>query len=127
MLQLIWAHREVNRVPHREGDDPGFAAHAKEVLNAQFHAMNTDIHWFALFLHPLCRKLAISSVAHSRTIDSAYRIALGIVQRWGWTKTMAQNTLKDIKAYQLGQDPFIAGKADGKDWWNSLITPIASP
>jgi len=126
MLQLIWAHREVNRVPHREGHDPGFAAHAKEVLNAQFHAMNTDVHWFALFLHPLCRKLAISSVAHSRSIDSAYRIALGIVQRWGWMKTMAQNTLKDIKAYHLGEAPFIGGKADGKDWWNSLIAPIAS-
>ena len=54
MLQLIWAHQAVINVPIVEGDDPAFADHAKNVLNVQFHAMNTDIHWLTLFLHPLC-------------------------------------------------------------------------
>ena len=54
MLQLIWAHHAVINSPLMEGDDPAFADHAKNMLNVHFHAMNTDIHWLALFLHPLC-------------------------------------------------------------------------
>jgi len=81
MLQLIYAYREVNRVPHKEEDDPEFAAHAHSVLNTQFHAMNTNIHWFALFPHPLCRKLAISSKTHLRKLEDAFLIALDLAKR----------------------------------------------
>ncbi|KAF9531576.1 hypothetical protein CPB83DRAFT_833272 [Crepidotus variabilis] len=62
MLELIWAHREVNGVMHQDGDDPGFAKHAMETLQTEFHALNTDLHWFALFLHPLCWKQAEDEV-----------------------------------------------------------------
>jgi hypothetical protein len=54
MLQLIWAHREVIHMKPVEGDDLEFLHHARRVINTQFHAMNTDLHWLALFLHPLC-------------------------------------------------------------------------
>ena len=65
MLQLIWAHRAVVNAPIVEGDDPAFTEHANNVLNTQFHAMNTDFHWLALFLYPLFRKLAVSTAPHS--------------------------------------------------------------
>ena len=79
MLQLIWAHRAILNAPLIEGVNLAFAEHAKNVLNIQFHAMNTDIHWLALFLHPLCRKLAVSTAHHSRKLADAYQISLDIV------------------------------------------------
>ncbi|KAF8162669.1 ribonuclease H-like domain-containing protein [Crassisporium funariophilum] len=126
MLELIWAHQEVNRVQDTNGDDVDFANHARHVLNSQFHSMNTDIHWLALFLHPLCQKLAISSAIHSRKLEHAYKIALNIAHCWKWPKEMAQNLTKDIKAYSQGLAPFLGGKADRKDWWMLLIAPVNS-
>lgn len=126
MLQLIWAHREVTRLPHRPGDDSGFLRHAQQVLNTQFHEMNTDLHWLSLFLHPLCRKLAISNSRHSRKLEDAYRISLDIASRWGWSKEMATALLGDIKAYFHAQAPFQGGKADGRDWWKSLLVNVTS-
>lgn len=126
MLQLIYAHREVNRVPHKEGDDPEFAAHARSVLNTQFHAMNTDIHWFALFLHPLCRKLAISLKTHSWKLEDAFSIALDLAKRWGWTKEMATKLTFDIKTYSSGSAPFAGGKGDGKQWWTEFVPPTTT-
>ncbi|KJA25135.1 hypothetical protein HYPSUDRAFT_183073 [Hypholoma sublateritium FD-334 SS-4] len=124
MLQLIWAHREVTRALPIEGDNLEFTSHANRVLTTQFHLMNTDIHWLTLFLHPLCRKLAISSAIHSRSLEDAYLIALKIVRNWNWSKALAEKLAKDLKAYYLGQDPFSGGKADGKDWWESLVCNV---
>ncbi|EDR12208.1 uncharacterized protein LACBIDRAFT_311349 [Laccaria bicolor S238N-H82] len=42
-----------------------FLRHAQKIVNAQFHEINTDIHWLTLFLHPLCCKLVISNSPHS--------------------------------------------------------------
>ena len=109
-----------------EGDDPAFSDHAKNILNTHFHAMNTDIHWLALFLHPLCRKLAVSTSRHSRKLADAYQISLAIVQRWNWTKEMAKNLTSDLKAYHNGEAPFNGGKSDAKDWWKSLVVNISS-
>ena len=126
MLQLIWAHRAVINSPLMEGDDPAFADHAKNMLNVHFHAMNTDVHWLALFLHPLCRKLAVSTARHSRKLADAYRISLDIVQCWKWSKEMAENLTRDLKAYHNGEAPFKGGKSDGKDWWKSLVVNVNS-
>jgi len=65
MLQLIWAHHKFIHMKVRDGDDLGFLDHARTVVKDQFYAVNTDLHWLALFLHPLCRKLAISTATHS--------------------------------------------------------------
>ena len=65
MLQLIWAHYELIHMKLNDGEDQGFLDHARKVINEQFHSINTDLHWLALFLHPLCHKLAISTAAHS--------------------------------------------------------------
>ncbi|EIN13163.1 hypothetical protein PUNSTDRAFT_59810 [Punctularia strigosozonata HHB-11173 SS5] len=122
MLELIWAHREVNRrLAYEEGDDIGFLSHTRRTLNDQFHAMNTDLHWFALFLHPLCRRLAVSSASHSRNITAAVSIALGIAYKWRWTKTQTQKLITDIKNYGIVKDSFGGAKADGKAWWEELV------
>ena len=126
MLQLIWAHCAVINSPLMEGDDPAFADHTKNMLNVNFHAMNTDVHWLALFLHPLCRKLAVSTARHSQKLVDAYRISLDIVQRWKWSKEMAENLTWDLKAYHNSEAPFKGGKSDGKDWWKSLVIHILS-
>ena len=121
MLQLIWAYRTVQRVTHQEGDDPEFARHATEVLTAEFHALNTDLHWFALFLHPLCQKLAICAVTHSRTLKDSIQIAFGITKKWNWSEVMAQKLARDLKDYFVGKDPFAGGWCDARDWWTSLV------
>ena len=126
MLQLIWAHREVTRLVVKPGDDLGFLQHAQQVLNTQFHEMNTDLHWLSLFLHPLCRKLAISNSRHSRKLEDAYKISLNIALRWGWSKEMATALLRDIKGYFHAHAPFQGGKADGRDWWKSLLVNVTS-
>ncbi|KIK00940.1 hypothetical protein K443DRAFT_132504 [Laccaria amethystina LaAM-08-1] len=123
---LIWAHREVTRLPLKSGDDSGFLRHAQQILNTQFHEMNTDLHWISLFLHPLCRKLAISNSRHSRKLEDAYKISLTIASRWGWSKEMATALLRDIKGYFHVQAPFQGGKADGRDWWKSLLVNVTS-
>ncbi|EMD30600.1 hypothetical protein CERSUDRAFT_127775 [Gelatoporia subvermispora B] len=67
MLELIWAERAIARLPITATDDADFAAHAKSSLHREFHRMNTSLHWLALFLHPLCRRLAISSATQAFT------------------------------------------------------------
>ncbi|OSX56534.1 hypothetical protein POSPLADRAFT_1160181, partial [Postia placenta MAD-698-R-SB12] len=58
---------------------PEFAAHTQLTLNREFHAINTDIYWLGLFLHPLCQKLAIFSAAHLCKLVDTIRILLDIM------------------------------------------------
>jgi hypothetical protein len=125
MLQLIWAHREIIHMKLQDGEDQAFLDHAWCVVQTQFHAMNTDLHWLALFLHPLCRKLAISTATHSRKLKDAYRIAARIANCWSWTKEQATQLMADIKAYSMGAVPFQGGKADARDWWKSQLVSAA--
>ncbi|KAF9521622.1 ribonuclease H-like domain-containing protein [Crepidotus variabilis] len=103
MLELI--------AMHHDGDDPEFAKHAMDVLQAEFHTLNTDLHWFALFLHPLCRKLAICASNHSFTLAS----------EWGWKKEQAEKLIQDIEDYYQGKSPFSGGAKNAQDWWASLL------
>ncbi|KAF8154042.1 hypothetical protein B0H34DRAFT_799945 [Crassisporium funariophilum] len=66
----------------------------------------------------------VFDLARWRMTDQIIRISLGIVQRWGWSKEMAQNLTQDLKAYHNGDAPFTGGKPDGKDWWKSLVVNI---
>ena len=96
------------------------------MLNVHFHAMNTDVHWLALFLHPLCQKLTVSTACHSQKLVDAYWISLDIVQHWKWLKEMAENLTRDLKAYHNSEAPVKGGKSDRKDWWKSLVININS-
>ncbi|RDB15798.1 hypothetical protein Hypma_003642 [Hypsizygus marmoreus] len=125
MLELIFAHREIGRLPLMPGDDPEFLSHARRVLNTQFHAMNTDVHWLALFYIPLCRKLAVSSALHSRKLDNACSIALDLAQRWGWSMDQATQLVTDIKDYYHGRGPFQGGHRNAAEWWGSLSVSVS--
>ena len=121
MLELLWAERAIARLSIMETDDAGFAYHAKSTVRHEFHRINTDIHWLALFLHPLCRRLAISSATHSRKLADACRISLNLAQQWKWPEEAARQLLQDLKAYHLGNVPFAGGTSNACSWWETLL------
>ncbi|KAJ7593573.1 hypothetical protein C8J56DRAFT_1043379 [Mycena floridula] len=115
------ATMEIKNALDPKTDDPAFLAHAREVFNRRFHAMNTPIHSLALFVHPLCRKLAITDAAHDQTLDFMLRTALSISWQWKWSLEDAKKLKDDITNYHLGRAPFKSGvKANGLEWWESL-------
>lgn len=65
MLELLRCACHLHLLSLTEGDDPAFHDHTRTMFMHEFHEMNTDIHALALFLHPRCRKLAVSQVAKS--------------------------------------------------------------
>ncbi|KAG6821829.1 hypothetical protein H0H92_000624, partial [Tricholoma furcatifolium] len=88
--------------------------------------MNTDIHWLALFLHPLCRKLAISAAVHSRTVSDACRLALDLASRWKWSKDRASALVKDIQDYHSLRAPFNAiGSPNAVEWWQAIPVVVS--
>jgi hypothetical protein len=121
MLQLIWVHREISQLPYVKGDSVEFSNEARLTLNREFHAVNTDLHWLALFLHPLCRKLAICSAVHSRKLTDAIAISLKITEQWKWSKGQAIKLVADLKKYFAGHAPFSGGKSNAREWWSCLI------
>jgi len=120
MIELLDAYRSVLKLPIQETYDVEFYNHAVRVLMKEFHSINSPLHWFALFLHPLCRNLAISSATHSRTIEDAMRIGLDLASRFGWKEDVARRLAKNIGSYAAGSSPFKGGTADGLDWWKEL-------
>jgi hypothetical protein len=124
MLELIRCAREMFRIELDPDEDVDFWVHAKLVFNREFHAMNTGIHALSLFLHPLCRKLAVSQAAKSRTFEQMCATALDIAKQWRWDKKRASNLVEDLKQYYQCKGPFVGGQAKGKEWWESL--PVSS-
>jgi hypothetical protein len=115
MLELIRCARQMMRIQLEDGDDIGFWMHAKAVFNREFHAMNTNIHALALFLHPMCRKLAVSQAAKSRTFEQMCTIALDIAKQWRWDGGRAVMLIENLKQYYQCKGPFAGGQSDGKD------------
>ena len=107
-----------------DGDEVGFWMHAKSAFNRRFHAMNTDLHILALFLHPLCQKLAISEASGGRTFAFMVQAALGIAKQWRWSKERAKQLVEDLKLYYQCKGPFTGMQSQGLDWWECL--PISS-
>jgi hypothetical protein len=85
------------RIPADLEDDIGFTMHAQAVFNKQFHAMDTNAHLLALFLHPLCQKLAISQAVNRQTIKFMITTTLGIAKQWKWSKVQANQLQDDLK------------------------------
>ncbi|KAG1817928.1 uncharacterized protein BJ212DRAFT_1347653 [Suillus subaureus] len=46
------------------------------VFNHRFLAVNTEVYLLALFLHPMCRKLAVMQVANGRSFELMVKVAL---------------------------------------------------
>ncbi len=124
MLEFIRCARAFIRIPLEEGHDEPFWTHAKLTFNTRFHAMNTEIHQLALFLHPLCRKLAVSQAASGRNREFMARVALEIAQKWRWSGEKASRLTADIKAYHECQGDFSGGEPDGLRWWE--MRPMSS-
>ena len=120
MVKLIDAYRTVLNLPIKETYNVDFYNHAVRVLMKEFHSINSPLHWFALFLHPLCRNLAVSSATHSRKIEDAIRIGLDLASRFRWTQDAAHRLVKNINTYMDGSAPFEGGTPNGLDWWKEL-------
>lgn len=120
MLELIRCARTMTRLDLLEDDDVGFWMHAKLTFNRRFHKMDTSLHSLALYLHPLCRRLAISQVANGRTYTFMEKTALTLAKQWKWSKQTADLLKADLLAYDKCEGHFAGGRGDALDWWNSL-------
>ncbi|KAG2040859.1 hypothetical protein BDR03DRAFT_932489 [Suillus americanus] len=67
----------------------------------------------ALFLHPMCRKLAVTQVANGRSFEF-------MGKRWKWDIMMARKLSDDLQAYNQSLTPFTGGHAGGLSWWKNL-------
>ncbi|KAG2070026.1 hypothetical protein BDR04DRAFT_1201505 [Suillus decipiens] len=63
-------------------DDNGFWMHVKSIFNRQLHAINTDLHSLAFFLHPKCRKLAVTDASKRRPFGFMVKTALTVAKQW---------------------------------------------
>lgn len=112
------------RMAIEEGDDATFLWHARTVFNRRFHSMNTSIHSFALFLHPLCRKLAIYEAAKGRSLQFMVDTALSLTKQWRWNKDQAMRLAADVKQYYQCEVPFAGGGNNGLHWWQHLAVNV---
>ncbi|KAN0080283.1 hypothetical protein V8E55_009849 [Tylopilus felleus] len=117
MLELIRAARKMSQIALDDGDHAGFWMHAKQVFNRRFHVMNTDYHSLALYLHPMCCKLATSQVANGRNFEFMLTTALTITQQWWWSESEAKSLVYDLKEYQKCTGAFAGAQADALGWW----------
>jgi hypothetical protein len=120
MLELIRSAQTISRLQLEDGDSEKFYNHARDVFNHHFHQMNTDIPALALFLHPLCRKLAVSQADRACNFDVMLKIALQIAQQWRWSLTKAQQLTKNLHQYHQCKSPFLGGIPDALEWWKGL-------
>ncbi|KAG2075498.1 hypothetical protein BDR04DRAFT_1091759 [Suillus decipiens] len=56
------------------------AIHARSIFDRRSHAINTDIHSLALFLHPMCCKLAVTDASKGQPFEFMVKIALAVAK-----------------------------------------------
>jgi hypothetical protein len=120
MLELIRCARQMVRIELDADEDLGFWVHAKAVFNCEFHSMNTSLHNLALFLHPMCRKLAIYQAAKGRSFDDVCKTALEIARQWCWDVARVGRLVEDLKQYYHCKGPFAGRQANATKWWENL-------
>ena len=124
MLELICCAKKMSQLTLETTDNTGFWMHVKQVFNRRFHTMNTDYHSLALFLHPMCHKLATSQVANGRNFNFMLDAALSIAQQWRYDETKAKLLVDNLKEYHRCIGIFTGGQADALVWWETL--PISA-
>jgi hypothetical protein len=82
-------------------EDLGFWVHAKVVFNCEFYAMNMGLHNLALFLHPMCQKLAIFQAAKGRSFNEVCKTVLEIARQWHWDQDRAGRLVEDLALWSL--------------------------
>jgi hypothetical protein len=108
------------RIELEADEDVGFWVHAKAAFNREFHSMNTELHNLALFLHPMCRKLAIFQAAKGRSFDEVCKMALEIARQWHWDEGRVDQLVEDLKQYYHCKNAFTRGQANAMKWWENL-------
>ncbi|KAJ6470538.1 ribonuclease H-like domain-containing protein, partial [Mycena sanguinolenta] len=127
MLQLIRCARTMSTMVLEENEDEGFLTHAKETFDRRFKLIATPIHWLALFLHPLCRKLAVSETVHGHSLDYMIEEALKVARQWRWEESKARQLVKDLKAYYHCRSPFAGGQKNAREWWEAVPKEHGAP
>ncbi|KAJ3990836.1 ribonuclease H-like domain-containing protein [Lentinula boryana] len=120
MLQFLGAARRVANVSREEGDDPEFIKHAHTTLDKRFWLIATPLHRLALFLHPLCRKLAVLEY-EGFTLRDLKLTALTISkEKWNWSREDCAQLGQDVDDYYACRKGFEGGNKDPCAWWKSL-------
>lgn len=120
MLEILRVAKAMSTLVPEAADDKDFFAHARAAFNQEFEEMNTDIHSLALFLHPLCKKLAVHASIKNRTFDGLCMTALGIAKKWNWTKQRATELVANLRLYFHGTLPFNGSHKDALTYWEGL-------
>ena len=124
MLELLRCSKAFSEIKVEADDDINFILHARSVFNHRFFIMDTDHHTLSLFLHPLCRKLAVSTVVKSRPFEKMVKIALGLAQQWQWSQEWAQALVDNLQLYHQVKTLFVGGHRNSLEWWENL--PVSS-
>lgn len=103
--------------------DEDFLQHTRTVFQARCVKMITPLHALCLFLHPLCRNLALSAELTSGfDLEFMIRTALSILKRWHFRKDekLAKQLKLDLQDYRMARGPFANGEPDALTWWRNL-------
>ena len=120
MLELLRCSKALSEVKTEHGEDMAFSLHARAVFNRRFLNMDTDHHSLALFLHPLCRKLAVSTIAKARPFEKMVKTALDIAKTWRWAESRARALVENLQQYHQVKGPFVGGHRNSLEWWENL-------
>ncbi|KAF5342879.1 hypothetical protein D9758_016087 [Tetrapyrgos nigripes] len=120
MLELIRCAHHMNKLVFEPDDNYGFFLHVKAVFNREFITVNTDKHSLALFLHPMCRKLAVHATVKGCTLLDLKQTALAIAHKWRWDGVRARKLADDMEHYFHCRAPFTGHAKDGLSWWENL-------
>ncbi|KAL7267074.1 hypothetical protein RUND412_010353 [Rhizina undulata] len=88
--------------------------------------MIKDPLWLALFLHPHCVDVAVSSLPGSKPVTDANRIALRMGESFRWSPQTAFTLAQNIQSYYEGKKPFERHGTyrDGASYWENLPVDI---
>jgi hypothetical protein len=120
MLELLRCSKVLSEIKTEDGDDVSFSLHAHSVFNCRFFIMDTNYHSLALFLHPLCRKLAVSTIAKARPFEKMVKTALDVVKMWRWGEARARALVENLQEYHQVKGPFVGGRRNSLEWWENL-------
>ncbi|KAG8981496.1 hypothetical protein FRB90_007211 [Tulasnella sp. 427] len=122
VLELLRCAREIGNLDTSLdlGDSLDFSFHAIITFNREFQKLNTDYHFLTLYLHPLCRWLAVSKAPRSQSFKTVCLIAGTLAKKLGWNAETTSKLFKDLQDYQNVAPPFTGGVSDGAAWWRAL-------
>ena len=86
MLYFLGAARKVALLSAEEGDDPEFFQHVHNIIDKRFFQITTPLHQLALFLHPLCRKLAVLDRDGFMLCDMKCTTLEIAKEKWNWSQ-----------------------------------------